>query len=103
MGMPGPLEIIIILFMGMICVGVTVALVVAVFTIGRKSGPSTPDSPPCPNCVRSISCCSRPAPWACLERPALCTADSVRETSREDSSCGPRRLHSRGVALCLRT
>ena len=50
MGMPGPLEIIIILLVGLMCVGVTVALVVAVFTIGRKSGPATPDSPPCPNC-----------------------------------------------------
>lgn len=50
MGMPGPLEIIIVLFIGLICVGVTVALVVAVFMIGRKSGRATPDSPPCPNC-----------------------------------------------------
>ena len=48
--MPGPMEILIILVMGLVCIGVPVAIVIAVFAIARKSGSSTPDASPCPNC-----------------------------------------------------
>jgi len=48
--MPGPMEILIILVIGLICLGVPVAILVAVFAVARKSGSSMPDSPPCPSC-----------------------------------------------------
>jgi hypothetical protein len=47
---PGPLEILIILVTGLVCLGVPVAVLVAVFMIARKSRGSTADAPPCSNC-----------------------------------------------------
>jgi hypothetical protein len=47
---PGPMEMLIILFMGLVCIGVPAAILIVVFAVARKSGSSTPDSPPCPRC-----------------------------------------------------
>jgi len=44
------MEMLIILVMGLICLGVPVAILVAVFAVARRSGSSPPDSPPCPSC-----------------------------------------------------
>jgi len=49
-GMPGPMEMLILLVMGLVCLGVPIAIVVTVFAVARRSGRSTPDSPPCPSC-----------------------------------------------------
>jgi len=49
-GMPGPMELLIILVTGLVCLGVPVAALVAVFMIARKSGGSGSDAPPCSNC-----------------------------------------------------
>ena len=49
-GVPGPLELLILLVMGLVCLGVPIAILIAVFAVARRSGPSTPDSPPCPSC-----------------------------------------------------
>ena len=48
--MPGPAELIIMLFMGLICLGVPIAVVIVVLAMSRKSGSSMPGSAPCPNC-----------------------------------------------------
>ncbi|MFC1597576.1 zinc-ribbon domain-containing protein [Planctomycetota bacterium] len=48
--MPGPLEILIILFAGLVCLGVPIAVLVVVLTVARRSKASFPDSPPCSNC-----------------------------------------------------
>ena len=47
---PGPLEMLILLLIGLICVGVPIAALVVVLLIARKSGASRPGSPPCPHC-----------------------------------------------------
>jgi len=49
-GMPGPMEILVILLIGLVCLGVPIALLAIVFAVARKSASSTPDSPPYPNC-----------------------------------------------------
>jgi len=50
MGMPGPLELIIILLMGLVCLGGPIAVLVVVLSMARRSKASLPDSPPCSNC-----------------------------------------------------
>ncbi|NQT11128.1 MAG: zinc ribbon domain-containing protein [Planctomycetes bacterium] len=50
MGMPGPLELMIILGMGMVFVVVPIAALVLVLLFARRSSRSQPDSPPCSNC-----------------------------------------------------
>jgi len=47
---PGPMEMLILLVMGLVCLGVPIAILIAVFAVARRSGSSTPDSPPCPSC-----------------------------------------------------
>ncbi|HUT94333.1 MAG TPA: zinc-ribbon domain-containing protein [Thermoguttaceae bacterium] len=49
-GMPGFLEILVVLAVGLVCLGVPIAILIAVFAVARRSGRSTPDSPPCPSC-----------------------------------------------------
>jgi hypothetical protein len=49
-GFPGPLELIIILLMGLVCIGVPVVLLIVILAVARRSSPATPDSPPCPHC-----------------------------------------------------
>ena len=49
-GVPGPMEMLILLVMGLMCLGVPVAILVVVFAVARKSHSSMPDVPPCPNC-----------------------------------------------------
>ena len=48
--MPGPMEMLLLLVMGLVCLGVPIAILVTVFAVARRSGRSTPDSPPCPSC-----------------------------------------------------
>ena len=46
---PGPMEIVLILFI-LAAAAVPIVLLVVILAVARKSGPATPDSPPCPNC-----------------------------------------------------
>lgn len=50
MGIPGPLEVLIVLLMGLVCLALPVAILAVVFMIARKSGGSASDAPPCPKC-----------------------------------------------------
>jgi predicted amidophosphoribosyltransferase len=40
----------IILVMGLVCIGVPIAILVVVFGAARRSHSSMPESPPCPQC-----------------------------------------------------
>ena len=47
---PGPTEIVILMFLGLVVIGVPIAVPLAVLAITRKSGRSARASAPCPSC-----------------------------------------------------